>query len=128
MLGRLSEISLIGETMIFTGLCIETDNVQRLVQFYEMIFQTESKGDNIHSSFDDQKLAIFNPEKNIEQKSCRSFVLMYEVQNVDEIYNRLLLEDVRIISAPTVKPWGTKTLSLLDPDGNRVNLLQPISK
>lgn len=109
--------------MVFTGVCIETDNVKRLVQFYEMIFQLKAEGDNVHSSFNSLKLAIYNPGNIIKSESIKNFVLMYEVNNVDEIHERLISENVEIITPPEDKPWGIRALSLLDPDGNRVNLL-----
>jgi len=106
------------------GVCLETLNVEKLVKYYEVILNIKSEGNNIHSVFKKANLAIYNPklgENRLINHSAiqeKSFVLMFEVDNVDDEYDRLIAEGIEIVSSPEDKPWGTRAMSVLDPEGN----------
>ena len=113
--------------MKFCGACILTDNVPRLVDFYKVIFRSEPNGDEIHSSFDDFQLAIWN-SGTVKVVKDKNMSLMYFVEDADAEYERLQQSNLEItfISAPTVKPWGVKSFAFLDPDGNEINFLAAV--
>jgi lactoylglutathione lyase len=48
--------------------------------------------------------------------------------DVDAEHRRLLEAGVRILSRPTDRPWGERTLHLADPDGNVVELTQRLPR
>ena len=119
--------------MEFTGLSINTNNVPRLVDFYSKVLSAEAEGDDVHSVFSDFKLAIWNPGNIDDDKfkaSERFFTLMFEVNNVDEEYERLKRSGVKIVftSQPTTHPWGTRAFGFKDPDGNNIDFLSPVTK
>ena len=118
--------------MEFRGICLETRNVEKLVAFYEIVLEMKADGNNVHSSFSRANLAIYNPElgenriiSELENKR-NNFVLMFEVGNVDEEYERLKKCKIEMLSIPESKPWGTRAFSFLDPLGNRINFLSTV--
>jgi lactoylglutathione lyase len=44
------------------------------------------------------------------------------VEDVDADYVRLQAAGVRVLAAPTDRPWGERTLHVADPDGNVIEL------
>ncbi len=116
--------------MKLIGVCIETENVKGLRDFYQLVFEKKATGNDIHCEFSEEKLAIYNPVKG-EGRTLESeksnFVLMYETNDVENLYSKLK-SDYKIFKSPEDKPWGVRAFSVIDPDGNRVNFLQPLSK
>ena len=51
----------------------------------------------------------------------RSAILEFEVDDVDHVLAALGPEAV-VVQAPTVMPWGNRSLLLRDPDGSLVNV------
>jgi catechol 2,3-dioxygenase-like lactoylglutathione lyase family enzyme len=51
----------------------------------------------------------------------RSAILEFEVDEVNRVLS-LLGSDAVIVQAPTVMPWGNRSLLLRDPDGSLVNI------
>lgn len=48
------------------------------------------------------------------------------VDDVDSEYQRLQALNVAVLSAPTDRPWGERTLHIADPDGNVIELTQAL--
>ena len=115
--------------MRFTGLCLYTVDVPRLVDFYSKALCMKAEGDDIHSLFEfgGTALVIYNP-KGPEEKpesyptnmreSCYSFA--FNVDDVDIEYERLKKLGVDFIELPITHPWGWRSLTFRDPDGNAV--------
>jgi predicted enzyme related to lactoylglutathione lyase len=49
-----------------------------------------------------------------------------EVENVDELVPRVAQLGGRLLGLPNDMPWGQRVAHIEDPDGNAVNLTQPI--
>ena len=119
--------------MELKGISINTNNVTRLVDFYSKVLRLKAEGDDIHSVFNEVHLAIWNPG-NIDGKkyktSERYFTLMFEVDNVDDEYDRLKNLDLQIVftSQPTTYPWGARAFGFKDSDGNSIDFLSPVKK
>ena len=119
--------------MKFAGTALHTDNLPRLVEFYSRVLGAKAEGDDVHTAFPDFQLAIWNPG-NIDngkiQASQRYFTLMFEVDNVDEEYDRLKQSGMQIefTLEPTTFPWGARAFSFQDPDGNNVDFLSPVKQ
>ncbi|MGZ9585830.1 VOC family protein [Paenibacillus marinisediminis] len=108
--------------MIFAGVCLITDDVPKLAEFYKLILKTTSDcDDTIHQEIrtNGAALAIFN---NGEVKETRNenMSIAFEVENVDEEYDRLKSLGVHFIEPPTTRPWGCRSMMFTDPDGNHV--------
>ena len=119
--------------MKFAGISIHTSNVPRLVNFYSRVLGLKAEGDDIHSAFGEVNLAIWNPGTIDEKKfkaSDRFFTLMFEVDNVDDEYDRLKKSDIPITFTlqPTTFPWGARAFWFKDPDGNNVDFLSPVKQ
>jgi len=117
--------------MELKGISINTSNVPRLVDFYSRVLRAKAEGDDIHSVFGEFNLAIWNPGAIDEHKfktSERFFTLMFEVDNVDDEYERLKHLDTQIVftSQPTTYPWGARAFGFKDPDGNNIDFLSPV--
>ena len=118
--------------MKLRGISINTNNVPRLVDFYSKVLNSKAEGDNIHSVFNEFNLAIWNPG-NIDEDafgmSERYFTLMFEVENVDNEYERLKNSDLQIVftSQPETYPWGARAFGFKESDGNNIDFLSSAS-
>jgi lactoylglutathione lyase len=64
-------------------------------------------------------------EIEAQDKMC----LCFAVDDVDAKYQQLKKRGVEIITAPTDKPdWGIRVAHFRDPDGNLIEINQPLSK
>ena len=53
-------------------------------------------------------------------------LLSVEVEDVDELLPRVTQLGGRVLGLPNDMPWGQRVAHVQDPDGNTVNLVQPI--
>lgn len=122
--------------MDFVSARIITDDIKRLVRFYEdiglkAIWYTEEFAELSTPSC---TLAI-GSKRTMDlfgagaatPKSNRSLILEFRVHDVDEAYGKLEARLEDIVQPPTTQPWGNRSLLFRDPDGNLVNLFTPVS-
>jgi catechol 2,3-dioxygenase-like lactoylglutathione lyase family enzyme len=50
------------------------------------------------------------------------------VDNLDEVCGRLARGHAGLIQPPTVQPWGLRDIAVADPDGNVLELAEPVRK
>jgi uncharacterized glyoxalase superfamily protein PhnB len=118
--------------------CVITNNVKRLVEFYEPILLLKARisgEDYAEFPSDTGVLAIFSAqaqEKYIpgsaEAAKNRSVILEFRVSDVDREYGRLRRLVKTWVKPPTTQPWGTRSIYFRDPDGNLVDFYAPIKK
>lgn len=110
----------------FLGTCILTDNLPRLVDFYNLIFETTAQGDEVHSDYPDFQLAIYNPG-DVRVPRDKNVNLMFCTDDVDGHYARLqkLLPAESLLCPPTDRPWGARSFFVRDPDGNEFSITRP---
>jgi len=116
--------------------CLITNDVRRLVEFYEPILALEAKktgGDYAEFATGVGVLALFSEdaqEKYIpgsaEAAKNKSVVLQFRVADVDQEYRRLQGLVKTWVKPPTTQPWGTRSIYFRDPDGNLVDFYAPI--
>ncbi len=110
--------------MKMCGVCIITNDVIRLSEFYSVIFSIKPVGDNTHASFDDMQLAIWNPG-NVKVSPIKNISLMYYVEDIEMEYKRLSKYPViRELTNIIKQPWGVRSFNFNDPDGNIVNFIE----
>jgi uncharacterized glyoxalase superfamily protein PhnB len=120
-----------GSNPILVNTCLITDNVERLVQFYEPILalKAERSGKD-YAEFHTGAgvLAIFSAaaqQKYIpgsaEAGKNKSAILQFRVTDVDKEYARLQSMVKTWVKPPTTQPWGTRSIYFRDPDGNLVD-------
>lgn len=125
--------------MNFISVRIITDDLKRLVQFYQQVtgmplvqytddfaeLQTPSATLAIGST---RTLPLFGGEPVARAADNHSAIIEFRVDDVDAEYHRLaaILGDA-VIQKPTTMPWGNRSLLFRDPDGNRVNFFTPVT-
>ena len=119
----------------FTGICIITKDVNRLSNFYRQILQVEARqeGDNFSFATEGALFSIFSYD-GMEQMvpGCMegvgggSHAIDFEVDNIDEEYERLTQMGVPCIKPPITYPWGRRSAWFRDPDGNIVNFFSAV--
>jgi catechol 2,3-dioxygenase-like lactoylglutathione lyase family enzyme len=115
--------------------CLITDNVNRLVDFYESILSLKAqKLGKDYAEFHTGVgvLAIFSAsaqEKYIpgsaEGARNKTAILEFSVTNIDKEYARLQGLVKTWVKPPTTQPWGTRSIYFRDPDGNLVDFYTP---
>ena len=118
---------------------IITDNVKRLVNFYEHI--TALSAIQFTPDFAELKtntatlaigstntLQFFGGDDVAKAAQNKTVIIEFRVNDVDEAYIRLkdFLKD-SIVQKPTTMPWGNRSLLFRDPDGNLVNFFTPVA-
>lgn len=122
--------------MKFTGICLVTEHVPALVQFYTKILGCKAEGDDTHAEFemDGLSLAIFTRQgmEEMAPGSMRgagygSFTIGFEVENVDAEYEQLKALGVTFVKLPATYPWGARSVWFRDPDGNIVDFYSQVN-
>ncbi len=123
--------------MNFVSVRVITDNVQRLVRFYEEAlglaptWYTEDFAEVVTPSCtlaigSTRTMALFGAGA-ARPAANHTAILEFHVDDVDAEYARLQGVVRDVVQAPTTQPWGNRSLLFRDPDGNLVNLFTPVS-
>lgn len=110
--------------------CIPVSDVARAVAFYESVFgmhKTFENGDPVGFVImkgDDAELHLTLVR---EHRGATHNVMHLIVDGAEELYRRCEAADgARIIERLRDAPWGMRTFVVADPDGNRIDIGQPI--
>ncbi|PJJ60022.1 VOC family protein [Hymenobacter chitinivorans] len=124
--------------MKFDSIRVITNDLPRLVQFYEQIsglpvrqytedfaeLQTPTATLGIGST----RTLQFGGQHVVRAAHNHSAILEFRVADVDADYQRLApMLGEALVQAPTTMPWGNRSLLFLDPDGNLVNFFAPVT-
>ncbi|KAB8139805.1 VOC family protein [Chloroflexia bacterium SDU3-3] len=120
----------------FSGICIITDNVPRLRDFYCAVLQTDVPTDELFVSIPlgATALSLFRRD-GIGQiwpglsfgGGSGGYTIEFEVADVDAEHARLSALGADILKPPTTQPWGRRSVWLRDPDGNIINFSAPVA-
>ena len=108
--------------MTLGEVCIETNDVIKIADFYRMVLNVSSDcKDEIHQFIimEGTALTVYNNGMTKNNQN-QNISLAFTVDDVDEEYNRLLNFGIHIIDAPKLQPWGAKNMHFCDPDGNHI--------
>jgi uncharacterized glyoxalase superfamily protein PhnB len=121
----------VGRVPRLVNTCLITNNVKRLVEFYEPVLGLKAKRsgeDYAEFPTDGGVLAIFSQEAqqkyipgSTEAAKNKSVILEFKVADVDQEYRRLQSVVKTWVKPPTTQPWGTRSIYFRDPDGNLVD-------
>jgi catechol 2,3-dioxygenase-like lactoylglutathione lyase family enzyme len=124
--------------MKFTSLRIITDDVTRLVEFYELLTGVQAVWSNdifAELPLSSHTLAIAGtPTVNLfgpgsaRAADNHSAIVEFLVDDVDAEYEKLTTWVTDFVNTPTTMPWGNRSLLLRDPDGNLINLFTPVTE
>jgi predicted enzyme related to lactoylglutathione lyase len=122
----------------FASIRIITDDLDRLVKFYEQVTGVSAQRPApvfaelvlpsatlaIGSS---QTVQLFGAG-SARAADNHTIIIEFQVDDVDVEYQRLepLVDDW--VQQPTTMPWGNRSILFRDPDGNLVNLYTPVSE
>lgn len=121
--------------MKFDGVCLITESVPALVDFYARLFCAGAVGDDTHTelSIAGLNLAIFSREGmeqmapgSTEHAGHGSLIIGFNVDDVDAEYERLKGLNVEFVKLPATYPWGTRSVWIRDPDGNIINFFSRV--
>jgi catechol 2,3-dioxygenase-like lactoylglutathione lyase family enzyme len=117
------------------GICIITQEIAPLRDFYQTVLQLSGEGDDTYTAFSvgGITLSLFTV-RDMERMAPGSMkgagrgncTLEFEVDDVDLEFERLTKLDVPIVKLPTTQPWGLRSVWFRDPDGNIVNFFAPV--
>lgn len=121
----------------FVSIRIITDDVARLVAFYERAtgaraaWATEDFAE-LRTAGATLAIASTRTVPLFAQGSARpaenhSVITEFLVEDVDRVYRELTGFVTDVVSEPTTMPWGNRSLLFRDPDGNLVNFFTPVT-
>jgi predicted enzyme related to lactoylglutathione lyase len=121
--------------MQFASIRIITDDLDRLVSFYEAV--TGVTADRPAPPFAElvltsatlaiahsQTVQLFG-EGSARAADNHSVIIEFRVDDVDAEHARLASTVSEWVQEPTTMPWGNRSILFRDPDGNLVNLYTP---
>jgi len=114
-----------------------TDDVQRLVSFYERAIGTSATWSTPEFAELDTSggrlavastatIALFG-NGIAEASHNRSAIIEFLVEDVDARYDQIRQSVAELVQEPTTMPWGNRSLLFRDPDGNLVNFFTPVT-
>ena len=109
-------IEMVGVFMRIGEVCLNTNNVIKLANFYKQLFEIDNgSNDEIHQTLisEETQFTIYNDGSHNQNIS-----LAFTVEDIDAEYQKLLEMGVEIIEKPTKRPWGAVNMSFYDPDRN----------
>jgi len=124
--------------MNFASIRIITDDLDRLVEFYEQVTGVAAEHPApVFAEFvlpsatlaigHSQTVPLFGAD-SARAADNHTVIIEFQVDDVDADYKRLkaLVDDW--VQEPTTMPWGNRSILLRDPDGNLVNLYTPVTE
>ena len=108
--------------MILAEVCLLTNNVLRMAEFYKAVLNTTSDSDDeVHQEIftNGTTLTIYN-DGNEKNNSNQNMCIAFTVESVDDEFERLKQLGVDILEPPITRPWGARNMHFCDPDGNHI--------
>jgi predicted enzyme related to lactoylglutathione lyase len=123
--------------MDFVSIRVITDDVARLVEFYERVtgvaaeWATEDFAElrTAHATLaiaGTRTVPLFAPG-SARAADNDSVIIEFLVDDVDRAHRDLVGFGTDVVTAPTTMPWGNRSLLFRDPDGNLVNFFTPVT-
>lgn len=124
--------------MNFASVRIITDDVDRLVEFYEKILGVSAERPApVFAEFvmpsctlaigHSQTVQLFGAGSAVAADN-HTVIIEFRVHDVDAEYERLKPLVSEWVKEPTTMPWGNRAVLFRDPDGNLVNLFAPVTE
>lgn len=110
--------------MIIGEVCLLTNDVKRLADFYNKLLDTDndiSDGDHQFILTEGTALTIYN-DGTTKNDQNQNICLAFTVEDMDKEYEKVKALGARIIEKPTKRPWGAINMSFYDPDNNVIYL------
>jgi catechol 2,3-dioxygenase-like lactoylglutathione lyase family enzyme len=123
--------------MDFASIRIITDDLDRLVAFYEQVtgvtadrpapvFAELALGSCTLAIGHSDTTRLFG-EDSARAGANHSVIIEFRVDDVDDGHDRLAAFVDTWVQSPTTMPWGNRSILFRDPDGHLVNLFTPVT-
>jgi predicted enzyme related to lactoylglutathione lyase len=123
--------------MQFVSIRVITDDVRRLVEFYEKATGQAANwltGDFAEITTGSGTLAIASA-RTVQMLGANAprpadnhtVIIEFRVGDVDREYENLKQFTTDFVNEPTTQPWGNRSLLFRDPDGNLINFFAPVT-
>jgi catechol 2,3-dioxygenase-like lactoylglutathione lyase family enzyme len=123
--------------MNFVSLRLITDDVRRLVDFYEAVtglqptwytdeFAELAARSCVLAIASKRTMDLFGAGA-ARPADNHTAIIEFRVEDVDQEYERLKKTVRYFVLAPTTQPWGNRAIMFRDPDGNLINYFTPVS-
>ncbi|WP_112180359.1 VOC family protein [Paraliobacillus zengyii] len=124
--------------MNFASVRIITEDVDRLVKFYEKVMGVSAErpapvfAELVIPSCTLaighlQTVPLFGAGSAVAADN-HSVIIEFRIYNIDVEYERLKPFVDEWVKEPTMMPWGNRAMLFRDPDGNLVNLFEPVTE
>jgi catechol 2,3-dioxygenase-like lactoylglutathione lyase family enzyme len=119
------------------SICLITPDIPGLRDFYQNVLEVTPEGDDVFVVFSTpgSDLALFSAQGLeemvpglLEASSAGNCFLEFEVEDVDQEYERLKVLNVQVIKPPTTQPWGFRSVWFRDTDGNKINFFARLAR
>lgn len=116
--------------MKFAGICLVTNNVDRLGDFYSELLNIEKCGDSNHTYFEFDNFHISICPKSLEEsiapgstlgRDKSNNILEFSTETIDAKYQFVIEKGYKIIKPIKTEVWGIRSFWIEDPDGNIIN-------
>ena len=100
--------------------CLLTNDVRRLANFYKRLLENDNGSDDEVHQFiiaEETALAIYN-DGTVRNNQNQNICLAFTVDDIEREYQRVLALGAKVIEPPTKRPWGAVNMSFYDPDDN----------
>lgn len=124
--------------MNFASVRIITDDVDRLVEFYEKVMGVSAERPTpVFSELivPSCTLAIGHSQTaqlfgagSVVGANNHTVIIELRVDDVEAEYVRLKSFVDNWVMGPTTMPWGNRSILFRDPDGNLLNLFEPVTE
>ena len=123
--------------MEFVSVRVITDDIKRLVKFYEDVtglaptwytadFAALATPGSTLPIGSTSTMAMFGTGA-ARPADNHSAIIEFRVDDVDGAYRKLKTMISDVVQEPTTIPWGNRSLLFGDPDGNLINFFTPVS-
>ena len=124
--------------MKFASVRIITDDVDRLVEFYEKVMGVSAErpapvfAELVAPSCTlaighSQTVQLFGAGSAVAADN-HTIIIEFHVDDVDAEFERLKTFIDVWVKEPTTMPWGNRAALFRDPDGNLINLFTPVTE
>lgn len=117
-----------------SNICLITEDLPRLAHFYEQVTGVRAEGGDIHVELRiaGAGLAIISTA-GMEALAPGATSgaghgggsIGFEVDDVDNVYERLQVLGVALVKLPKTHPWGARSVWFRDPNGNIISFYAP---
>ena len=112
--------------MIIGEVCLLTNDVRKLAQFYKKLLGIDNNSDDDTHQFiisQGTTLTVYN-DGTVKNNQNQNICLVFTVDDIEEEFRKVQMLGAKIIEPPTRRPWGAVNMSFYDTDNNVIYLRQ----